>query len=216
MTERDDWEGRGDKDLGFLRRVEGRPVGFNREMPKPSSFEAESPPEKEPTIFGPSVREPQETLQIRNPRPGIGGAIHPWRVTRASVDSVDVLGGIVSTQEDFNSTVVSEQEGLAVGSSGYVILTIERDSDTRAMTGTPTIAFTSGSLTASTESEQIIALAEVVVDGSSISDIIQLKFENLHIFEDLAVVNGEFKLVDLLFASRNIYDLPEPPPPPPP
>jgi hypothetical protein len=136
--------------------------------------------------------------------------LRQWKATAASETTIDCTGGVFTTQPDFTAVTVADVTALEATASGHVILSIARVSSTRAVTGTPTISYAAGAIPASTQSEQIIPLAKVTVEDEAITDILPLKFEELHIFESLAKVNGESKLVDLLMAGRNIYD---PPPP---
>jgi hypothetical protein len=129
-----------------------------------------------------------------------------------------VTGGVFRSQGDFNQGDFNQADvfsvGLEVEASGYVILTVIRDTDSREVVEVPAISYVEGDVPESDYYSQIIPLAKVTFEGegeeAAITNILQLKFEELHVFEDLAVVNGEFRLVDLLMASRNIYD---PPPP---
>ena len=140
---------------------------------------------------------------------------HQWQVTTATATptAVSVTGGVFRSQGDFNQADVSSVE-LEVEASGYVILTVIRDTDSREVVEVPAISYVEGDVPESDYYNQFIPLAKVTFEGeggeAAITNILQLKFEGLHVFEDLAVVNGEFRLVDLLMASRNIYD---PPPP---
>ena len=140
---------------------------------------------------------------------------HQWQVTTATPTAVSVTGGVFRSQGDFNQADVFSV-GLEVEASGYVILTVIRDTDSREVVEVPAISYVEGDVPESDYYNQIIPLAKVTFEGegegeeAAITNILQLKFEELHVFEDLAVVNGEFRLVDLLMASRNIY---EPPPP---
>jgi hypothetical protein len=97
---------------------------------------------------------------------------------------------------------------LYVGASGYVILTVIRDIDSREVVAVPTISYVEGDIPQSDYYNQIIPLAKVTFEEGAITNILQLKFEELHVFEDLAVVNGELRFVDLLMAGRNIYQPP--------
>lgn len=162
---------------------------------------------------GGGARQQMEVIARRG-SPDAAGASHQWAVSEAASDEINVEGGKVSTQGFFdNPKDVEEKEGLKVAESGHAILTVTRDSSSRELV-TAVISYADGALPQSDYNSQIIPLAKVtveIVDGKPvIEDILQLKFEELHIFEDLAVVNGEFQLADLLIAGRNIY---EPPPP---
>lgn len=132
---------------------------------------------------------------------------HQWQATAATATAVNVTGGVFRSQEAFDQADVLDV-GLEVGASGYVILTVIRDIESREVVAVPTISYVEGDVTQSDYYNQIIPLAKVTFEEGAITNILQLKFEELHVFEDLAVVNGEFRLVDLLMAGRNIYQPP--------
>jgi len=132
---------------------------------------------------------------------------HQWQATTATATTLNVIGGVFRSQGDFNQTDVLGVV-LVVGASGYVILTVIRDEGSREVVGVPVISYVEGDPPASDYYNQIIPLAKVTFEEGAITNILQLKFEELHVFEDLAVVNGEFRLVDLLMAGSNIYELP--------
>ena len=118
-----------------------------------------------------------------------------------------MTGGVFRSQEAFDQADVLDV-GLEVEASGYVILTVIRDVASREVAAVPVISYVEGDVTQSDYYNQIIPLAKVTFEEEAITNILQLKFEELHVFEDLAVVNGEFRLVDLLMAGRNIYQPP--------
>lgn len=132
---------------------------------------------------------------------------HQWQATTATATGLNVTGGVFRSQGGFNQADVLDV-GLEVGASGYVILTIIRDIDSREVVAVPVISYVEGNPPASDYYNQIIPLAKVTFEEEAITNILQLKFEELHVFEDLAVVNGEFRFADLLMAGRNIYNLP--------
>jgi hypothetical protein len=147
------------------------------------------------------------------PPGGSGGEtlLRQWKASPgAEALTIDCKGGTLTSQAGFAPVTVADVTALSATASGHVILTVSRDSSTRAVTGTPAISYAAGTLSESDYTAQIIPLAKVTVEDEAITDILPLKFEELHIFESLAKVNGESKLVDLLMAGRNIYD---PPPP---
>jgi hypothetical protein len=170
-----------------------------------------SPPP--PPVFTPPFDQRGSRQEDASPE-GEGDPVrHQWRATASDDLELAVVGGVVTSQAGFAPIEVADVPVLVIADSGFVILTITRDADTRAVTGTPAISFYAGALPESDYNEQVVPLAKVTVEDESISEILPLKFEELHIFEDLAVVNGEFMLADLLLASRNIYSLPPPPGP---
>jgi hypothetical protein len=135
---------------------------------------------------------------------------HQWKVTAATNQGVNVTGGVFRSQGDFDQADVPDVVELEVGASGYVILTVVRDIDSREVVEIPEISYVEGDLPESDYNNQIIPLAKVTFEDGVITNILQLKFEELHVFEDLVVVNGEFRFAELLMAGRKIYELPPP------
>jgi hypothetical protein len=142
------------------------------------------------------------------------GQAHQWKVTAATKKAVNVTGGVFRSQGDFDQADVPDVVELEAGASGYVILTVVRDIDSREVVEIPEISYVEDDLPESDYNNQIIPLAKVTVEGegeeAAITNILQLKFEELHVFEDLVVVNGEFRFAELLMAGRKIYELPPP------
>jgi hypothetical protein len=140
---------------------------------------------------------------------GGGSIIHQWQTTQATDTTIDVRGGTVTSQDTFAQADVAAVAGLAVAASGYALLTITRNASTRAITDR-VISYGTGEPPSSDSTYQYIPLAKVTFAGGVITEIEQRRFEEINIFEDLAVVNGEFMLADLLIASRGIYAPPAP------
>lgn len=134
---------------------------------------------------------------------------HQWQAIAATANTLNVKGGVFRSQGAFDQADIKDVEKLGVNSSGYVILTVIRDEDSREVTDAPTISYEEGDLAESDYYNQFIPLAKVTFEEEAITTILQLKFEELHVFEDLVVVNGEFRLAELLMAGRNIYEPPE-------
>jgi len=161
-------------------------------------------------VFDLNIQSPigVEILASRGGGGKSGGEGHQWKVTKADKTKLNVKGGNVSTQGQYNPPyVVGEVKKLEAPSNGYVILKIDRDSKSREIT-LGKISYQTGEVGASDYSSQIIPLAQVIFEKESISKIIPLKFEEIHIFEELVVVNGQFRFADLMMAGRNIYELP--------
>jgi len=123
---------------------------------------------------------------------------HDWKVTASteSPGSWDVAGGYVYSQ----GAPINVADANVVGSAGYVLLKITRNASTREMTSAG-VEF-SASIPTSDSTYQYRALAYVN------ESVTQYQFEEIRIFEDLAVVNGEFQLVGLDMSHRNYYDAP--------
>lgn len=146
--------------------------------------------------------------------PGGGGEklLRQWKAAAATATTIDCLGGTFTSQPDFTPLAVAAVTALSATESGHVILTVLRSSSTRAVTATPVISYAAGTLPESDYSSQIIPLAKVTVEGTGetaqITEILPLKFEEIHVFEDYAFANGELVLADLSLAGRNTYDPP--------
>lgn len=154
------------------------------------------------------------TGHIVVPSYGAKTVSHSWKITPTVINpgdpvTVNVKGGSFSTQGAFGGATVTvpDTDNLAVSDNDYVYLEIIRDSGTRELDGTPTIT-TGPTVSDSTEYEQRIELGRVRVGGGKVTFIHQTKFEDIAIFEDLAVLNGSFQLVPLLMSGKNTYDLP--------
>lgn len=140
---------------------------------------------------------------------------HPWRVTANNSDPVswDVVGDPVWTQAQGDSIETlwfsdAETGGLGltnvVGDAGYILLKITRDEDSREATEV-SLEF-ADEVPESDYYYQYRVIA--YVDSEAAEPILQKQFEEIRIFEDLAVVNGEFQLVGLEMSHRNYYELP--------
>ena len=127
-----------------------------------------------------------------------------WKVTAASSVKIDIAEGKVYTQSGFTGTTAAEVLGTTVSASGFAICTITRNSASRAITGAVN-SYATGTLAASTETTQIIPLAQIVFTSGTIEKIIQLQFEELRISENFAVENGQFVVADFRISSRKTY-----------
>lgn len=137
----------------------------------------------------------RENIHWRNPSSSI---IHDWKTVKTGDTSVSVSGGTIT--EPF---LYVDGVSLTASSNGFVLLKISRDSSSRAIISTE-ILFNSD-VTTSDYPDQYIPLAFIFTSEGKITDVVQLKFEELHIFESLVVVDGEFKFAELLTAGRNMY-----------
>ena len=131
---------------------------------------------------------------------GGGGGIHPWKIT-SNADGWSVVGGSVYSQDGTSNFAGSLLNETSTG--GYVLLEIQRDSASRAVTGVSLQL--SASLSPSTDSYQYRVIGYI---GATTSDIFQYQFEEIRLSEELVVVNGEFKLQVYEMSHRNNYDPP--------
>lgn len=137
---------------------------------------------------------------------------HQWKVTRGAVvdgaPQIEVAGGWLTTQTTFTETWVADETLLAV--TGQVMLRVERDDATRAMLSTAILMEPAAGLPTDDYTYQYIPLADVVVVDGVVTSILQRKFEDIQIFEDLAPINGEYYLVPIAMNGRGPYQLPSP------
>ena len=140
---------------------------------------------------------------------------HPWKVYLADTDAIswDVVGDPVWTQAEggsidtlFFSDAETGGPGLTnvVGDVGYILLKIIRDHESREATEV-SLEF-ANEVPESDYYNQYRVIA--YVDSEADEPILQKQFEEIRIFEDMAVVNGEFRLVGLEMSHRNYYELP--------
>ena len=129
-----------------------------------------------------------------------GGLIHPWRVTSNVTDpsKIDVSGGTV--YHETGSIAVAAQSGI--DPLATVVLKITRNASNRVVETAVVSAYSAGFTYESNSTDQYIQLA------TTDAGIIQTRFQDVYVFEDLAVVNGAFKLVPLEMSGPNFYDPP--------
>jgi hypothetical protein len=126
---------------------------------------------------------------------------HPWKVVAGTdPDTWDVTGGFVFTcDQGLNVTVA---DTTLAGDEGDIVLTIERDYSTREVLGATLQLVPSADIASASYQSRIIAS----VGGTP--NILQRQFEDIRIFEELIVVNGEFKLATYEMSFYENYDLP--------
>lgn len=130
---------------------------------------------------------------------------HPWKVAKGGQrDDADapewtVTGGDVYSQ----GGVITVVDGAVNLKKGWIYLKITRNTSSRAVTAVE-IAFTTTTIPESDYSDQYIAIAYVDEDVSDLP--LQLLFQELKVWEEMTVVNGEFKLIAKYMAHRNTYD----------
>jgi hypothetical protein len=148
----------------------------------------------------PGATQQHQQRRLRVVGGGSGSDIaHEWKVRFVEDGLYSVAGGTVYSQGD---PITLSDNSVSI-ESGFIYLKIERDEVTRELFD---LTIESGStMPSSTQQFQYIALAIV---GGFPDPIIQLKFDEIRIFEDLVVVNGEFQLIGLEVSDRNTYSLP--------
>lgn len=125
-----------------------------------------------------------------------------WKTTKATDATVDVASGSVFTQAGFTENSGSAL-GLAVPNSGFAVCRITRNTTSRAITSVDIIFETT--VSASISGYQYVPLAYITMVAGGITEITQIQFEELHIYEALVVSNGSFEMADLRMAGRNPY-----------
>jgi hypothetical protein len=151
---------------------------------------------------------------------GEGDSIHhPWKVTNGGlvapeggeegaepVQQWNYVGGEIYTQGT-KQTVVDGivSDGDAIG-AGFIVLAFDRDPSTREIVADSAAVTLEETVPDSDYTTQYRVLAKVNSDYDN--PVTQYQFEEIRIFEDLAVVNGEFQLIGLEMSHRNYYDLP--------
>lgn len=130
------------------------------------------------------------------------GVFHPWKVTPGELDETwDVVGDKVWGQ----GLTITVADTTLTGDPGWILLKVVRDSESREMTSA-SLQF-SATVPESDYTDQYRVIAYINTDADE--HIMQYQFEEIRIFEDLTVVNGEFRLAALEMSHRNYY---EPPP----
>jgi hypothetical protein len=131
---------------------------------------------------------------------GIGGSYHPWKVTpqnSGELASWDVVGGTVYTQ----GTPFPVADDNIVGEYGYIVLKIEREFDSREIT--TAVLSLETTIPDSTYAYQYRPIASV--NSSAVNPVTQYQFEEMRIYEELVLENGEFKLQGYEVSHRNNY-----------
>ena len=142
---------------------------------------------------------------------GEGGSVHhPWKVTNGGlVDDIQrwsYVGGEIYTQgvkqTVFDGSVSDDDE---IG-AGFIVLAFDRDPSSREIVADSAVVTLEETVPDSDYNTQYRVLAKV--NSADDNPVTQYQFEEIRIFEDLAVVNGEFQLVGLEMSHRNYYELP--------
>ncbi len=134
---------------------------------------------------------------------GETGVDHDWKIIAsgtAEAPTWTVAQGLVYYLND--STVATVGNTTVEGEQGGVYLHIVRDASSRAATA-QTVEFYADA-PATTETDQYFLLGNV---GGTPS-ISQKQFTPVRVFEDLFVVNGEFKLGSIAMLADNLYTPP--------
>lgn len=131
----------------------------------------------------------------------VGGAIHPFRVTVNAEDpeKVDIYPGTV--YHESGEWFVSGQVGLTALDLFFVRIT--RDESTRAVTNATIVTRALDNTPVSGQQYQYVHIATLAS-----GEITRHWFHDISVFEDLAVVNGVFKLVPLAMVGPNFYNAP--------
>ncbi len=131
-----------------------------------------------------------------------GGVDCDWRITPAEGGWTVADGKVYYLNDSTEATVLSTTVlGEGVGS---IYLHVTRDPASRAVTA-QVVEFSAG-VPFTGESDQYFELGRV---GGTPS-IIQTQFTPIRVYEDLFVINGEFRLGNIAMLADNLYALPAP------
>jgi hypothetical protein len=144
---------------------------------------------------------------------------HPWKVTYNAPDPEiedppnewSFIGDTVYFCGQGDDILVAD--GTVTGETGYVLLKITRSASARE--GTAAEVIWSEDVLESGQNYQYRVLAKVI-EGTPATEetpgepptIIQYQFEEIRLFEELVVINGDFALQVYEISHRNNYDLP--------
>lgn len=142
---------------------------------------------------------------------GGGDSIHhPWKVTDGGlVDGIqqwDYVGGEIYTQGAMQTVIDGTVSDVDAIGDGFIVLAFDRNPSTREIVADSAEVTFEAVVPNSDYTTQYRVLAKVSIVGDN--PVTQHQFEEIRIFEDLAVVNGEFQLVGLEMSHRNYYELP--------
>lgn len=150
---------------------------------------------------------------------GGSGENHPWKVystpppegASPSDTYVYVVGGTIYTQGCFSDGyVLADNEAEKVTATGKIILRMTRDAATRELVSADTY-FISATADPPVPDNvtQYLVLATVTLKDKVLT-ILQQRFDDVQIYEALAVSNGEFELVPLEMLGSTPYAPPVP------
>lgn len=144
---------------------------------------------------------PKGQLPLKNIRiPDSEILYFDFKVTPAGTDEWTVAeGDLLFMGQGTNVTVA---ESTVSGAEGKIYLRVTRDPSSRAASS-PTYGI-EATVPASTQEFQYFEIAAVGGDPL----VNQKQFTPIRIYEDLIVVNGEFKYGNLAILGDNLYDLP--------
>jgi len=128
-------------------------------------------------------------------------ADHDWKITSGEEENTWTVaqGNVFYLNDSTTATVASTS---VEGETGGIYLHIERNPATRLATAQTVEFYVETPLT--TETDQFIELGAV----GGTPAIIQKQFTPVRVFEDLFVINGEFKLGSIAMLADNLYTPP--------
>ena len=142
---------------------------------------------------------------------GGDGGNHPWKVTYAGSDTPEgaepvpqwgYKGGDIYTQ----GTMQTVADGTLSGEGEFVVLSFDRDLDTREIVPASAEVTLKTTVPDSDYNTQYRVLAKVTSEPSP--TVLQLQFEEIRIYEELVIENGEIKLQGYEVSHRNNYQPP--------
>ena len=149
---------------------------------------------------------PPAWIQVPTDGGGGGGEYHPWKVTVGGivegVQQWNYAGGEIYTQ----GTMQTVAGGTLSGAGSFVVLSFDRDIDTREIDPDSAEVTLKTTVPDSDYNTQYRVLAKINTPSSL--EVLQLQFEEIRIYEELVVENGEFKLQGYEVSHRNNYQPP--------
>jgi hypothetical protein len=164
--------------------------------------------------FFPSIRQIQfEPIRILKTEGEI--IYHPWKVTYGGsevpegaeegaepVPKWNYAGGEIYTQ----GTMQTVADGTLSGAGPFVVLSFVRDIETREINPYSAEVTLRSTVPDSDYYSQYRVLAKI--NAPSSLEVLQLQFEEIRIYEELVIENGEFKLQGYEVSHRNNYQPP--------
>ena len=174
-------------------------MGKGIRITDPATVEAKMPP----ILKG---KFPQNEDQGGRNGTGTGAGVdHDWKITSAAVDEATLNRWTVATGKVYYLNDATEALVLSTsieGGTGSIYLHIVRNPVTRLVTA-QTVEFLAA-VPFTGESDQYIELGAISVI-EDLPSLIQKQFTPIRVYEDLFVINGEFKLGNIAMLADNLY-----------
>lgn len=142
---------------------------------------------------------PARKIRLNPASGGATSSLHPFKVTPNADDLTKIDIHIGTVYHEVGSEVIAAQSAVVM--SDLVLLKITRDATTREVTAAEVGPYSIGFAAISTKTNQYYHIA--TTDSSAIE---QHQFQDLYVYEDLAVINGAFRYVPLAMSAANYYE----------